>query len=448
MARSFMEFCESFSPCFISQGKNCCKYAVDYLSGLLGKERRKNIENIENDVLDTEYGGLQQFLSDSTWSHSAVMERVAALADSFLGGAEAGLHIDESSFLKKGNSSVGVKRQWSGRAGKLENCQVGVFACLVNKAKFALTDFRLYLPEQWVADPVRCEKAKIPPEHRVYLPKWKQGLEMVRHAKASGVRFGFVGCDSLYGSNSQFINALEDDGEYFMADVNKSVKVYVEEPLVKVPDSEPGVPGRPRKHPRLHEDNAAGASKVESLVKRVEESEFEEIAFRQGEKGKVCGRFYMMTVWHWSKAENRARQRQLLVRKDSDGSLKYSLTNLPPGNPLVYYASRQGQRYFIEHAFHEAKSQLGMAQYQVRLWKGWHHHMALVCMALLFTEKYKDQTKEETPLLTARDITELLAFYLPRRDKSEKEIHARIRKRHELREADRQRRRHHKTGLP
>ena len=444
-----MEFCESYSRHFVSQGMNSAKHARDYLSGLLGKQRRKNIETIENDVSDSDYQGMEQFVSSSPWSHEDVMEQVANDADRCFGDAEnSGLYIDESSFLKKGKASVGVQRQWSGRAGKVENCQVAVFACLGNETKYAITDFRLYLPEAWASDKTRCDKARVPKEHRVYKPKWQQALEMVEAARAQGQRFKFVGCDSLYGSNALFTNALEDRGEYFMGDVDKSKQVWLSEPLIESAGKATGRQGRPLKHPRINSRNTAKRLTVEKLVVGLADDDFEEIAFRQGAKGKVCGRFWMGEVWHWEKQESEARKRILLVRKDADGSLKYSLTNLPSGESLIYYAKIQGQRYWIEHAFHEAKSQLGMAQYQVRVWKGWHHHMTLVCMALLFTEIYKEGVKEEVPLLTARDITELLAYYLPKRDRTEAEVREQIRKRHEKRKADLDRRKHQKTGLP
>ena len=447
-----MEFCESYSRHFVRQGMNAVTHAHHYLSGLLGKERRKNIETIENDVAGSDYQGMEQFISSSPWSHEQVMEQVARDADLLLGDEEnTGLYIDESSFLKKGKASVGVQRQWSGRAGKVENCQVGVFACLGAGERYAITDYRLYLPEAWSEDAQRCDKAKIPEEHRHYRPKWKLALEMVFSARSRGMRFGYVGCDSLYGSNALFINALEDAGECFMADVDKSKQVWLEEPLIESPTScatKSANRGRPRKHPRLDEANEAIRIGVGELAASLRDEDFEEIAFRQGHKGKVCGRFWLGEVWHWERGESRARKRSLLIRKDADGSLKFSLTNIQKDGELVAYARAQGQRYWIEHAFHEAKSQLGMAQYQVRVWKGWHHHMAMVCMAQLFVETHKKAVSEESPLLTARDVTELLAYYLPRRDRTESEIHERIRKRHEKRRADMERREQHLTGLP
>ncbi len=187
-----MGFCEKYERHFIGQGRNSVGHARDYLTGLLGTQRRKNIETIGNDVTDSDYQGMEQFISSSPWCHRSLMDDVARDANELLGDKnETGLMVDESSFPKKGKSSVGVKRQWSGRAGKLENCQVGVFASLARGDEFALVDFRLYLPEDWAKDELRCKKANIPPQHRIYKPKWEQALEMVRQARTNGVRFGW-----------------------------------------------------------------------------------------------------------------------------------------------------------------------------------------------------------------------------------------------------------------
>ncbi len=443
-----MEFCESYSGHFIKPGMNSVKHAVHYISGLFGTQRRKNIETIENDVLGSDYQGMEQFISSSPWCHQDVMDHVAKDANEWIGDPkDAGFMIDEVSFLKKGKCSVGVKRQWAGRIGKVDNCQVAVFGCLAKGKQYANTDFDLYLPEEWAEDSARCEKAKIPDENRIYRPKWKIGLDLVRHARSIGVEFGYVGCDSLYGGNAKFVNALEDDGEKFMGDVRKDKRVWLSEPMIEGANNV-SKGGRPRKHSKLDSDNKAEEVNVEGLVNGLEDDEFKEVAFRQGDKGNVCGRFWMTKVWHWDKDEDKARKRLLIVRKDADGSIKYSLTNLPEDKPLKYYAKVQGQRYWIEHAFHESKSQLGMAQYQVRVWEGWHHHMALVCMALLFVGKYQTEVADEAPLLSARDVTELLAFYLPRRNHTEAEVHEQIRKRHKKRQQDLDRRRDHKTGLP
>ncbi|MCB1130290.1 MAG: IS701 family transposase [Verrucomicrobiae bacterium] len=443
-----MDFCETYAPHFIGQGMHSVGHARHYLSGLLGTQRRKNIETIENDVAGSDYQGMEQFVSSSPWCHKELMDHVALDANRLLGDArKAGLYIDESSFLKKGRASVGVQRQWSGRAGKVENCQVGVFACLGNEERMCITDFRLYLPESWAEDDDRCRKAKIPDRHRIYQAKWQQALEMVTHAREQGLEFGWVGVDSLYGSNAKFLNAVEDLGEKFMRDVNRTTKVWCSKPrLEEVPSAQGN--GRPRKHARLSADNRAEYASVGELTSRHFESKHQVVSYRRGHKGKLSTRVWVRKVWRWEKGWDRIRHRLLVVRQDADGSFKYSLTNLPSDRDWAEYAWIQGQRFWIEHAFHEAKSQLGMAQYQVRVWRGWHHHMSLVCLALLFTMKTRDELMECAPLLTTRDITELLDFYLPRRSRVEEEVLARIHHRHRKRKADIERGWNERTGLP
>jgi SRSO17 transposase len=445
-----MGFCEKYQRHFISQGRNSVGHARHYLTGLLGTQRRKNIETIENDVPDSDYQGMEQFISSSPWSHRALLDDIARDADELLGDErEAGLFLDESSFLKKGNRSVGVQRQWSGRAGKVENCQVGVFASLARGDEFALIDFRLYLPQSWADAPERCDKAKIPEANRIYQPKWKLALDMVRQARTNGVRFGWVGADSLYGNNQQFLNALEDDGEKFMADVHRTLKVWLKCPELEAAAGVTGKRGRPVRKARL---KATFDRSLHQSLEETASAEFNrkarEVGFRQGTKGTLTSRFHSRTVWVWDESKgSEPRKRTLLVREDESGEMKYSLTNLPPGTALRRLAHVQNQRYWIEHAFHEAKGQLGMAQYQVRVWQGWHHHMALVSLATVFMAREKRRNHATHPLLSCRDIVELLDCYLPRRNREEQEVHAQIRKRHAARQRDIDRRKREKPGL-
>ncbi|MDP0489783.1 MAG: IS701 family transposase [Verrucomicrobiota bacterium JB023] len=442
-----MDFCRHYEHHFVQRGMNSVEHARHYLSGLLGKQRRKNIETINNDVSSSDYQGMEQFISSSPWCYRGLMKQVARDAGRMMScPKQTGLFIDETSFLKKGKSSVGVQRQWSGRAGKIENCQVAVFASLGDGKRMALTDFRLFLPESWAEDPARCDKAKVPENERRHRAKWELALEMIKEARANGLGFGWVGVDSLYGSNARFLNELEDLGEHFVADINKTTKVWTSEPQLEKPG--PSTGGRPRKHARLHPRNAAQYVSVEELARAEFETGHRQVSYRQGTKGALTTRFMSRDVWCWERGWPRARKRRLLIRQDADGSFKWTLTSLPPEGGARRDAWLQGQRFWIEHAFHEAKSQLGMAQYQVRVWKGWHHHMALVCLAFLFTEKTRDLTRAEQPLLGARDITELLDYYLPRKNRSEAELLAQIQERHRLRQLDIDRRAKHSTGLP
>lgn len=449
-----MDMCERYEHHFVARGMNSVGHARHYLSGLLGKQRRKNIETIHHDVSQSDYQGMEQFISSSPWCHKALMDQVAQDANALLGDSkETGLFFDESSFLKKGHASVGVQRQWSGRAGKIENCQVAVYGCLGRGDEVAITDFRLYLPESWAQDPERCDKAKIPLEERRQRAKWELALEMVHQAREQNLSYGWIGMDSLYGTNTKLTNALEDLGEKFMGDVHRTVKIWDQRPQLEELQSSsqtksPKNRGRPRKLPRLHKENTANYLSVEDYRAAHFEKKHRRLCYRQGHKGELWGRFWVKKVWCWELGWARVRERILVVRQDADGSFKYSLSNLPSGRQWEWYAWVQGQRYWIEHAFHEAKSQLGMAQYQVRVWKGWHHHMSLVCLALLFSSKVRHGQKASAPLLSVRDITELLDYYLPRKGRSEKEIMAQIRERHQQRQQDIDRRKRHRVGLP
>lgn len=143
-----------------------------------------------------------------------------------------------------------------------------------------------------------------------------------------------------------------------------------------------------------------------------------------------------MKVWTWGGDASKPRQRVLVVSEDCDGEMKYSLSNcidIEDTSRLVYM---QRQRFWIEHAFGQAKSELGMSQFQMRKWQGWHHHMALVCMAFLFTLKEQILLECDVPLLSVRDVTELLEHYLPKKNRSEEEVLETIRSRHRRRQKD------------
>lgn len=175
--------------------------AEQYLRGLV-QAGRKNMERMAEAVPETDYQQLQHFLTHSPWDHRLVMQQVAAEADRLLGGQpDTCLLIDESGFIKKGKDSAGVARQWCGRLGKVENCQVGVFAVLCHGERHIPIDGRLYLPKEWSDDRQRCRKAGIPDADIVARSKAEHALAMVKQARASGMRFAWVGLDGGYGKS-------------------------------------------------------------------------------------------------------------------------------------------------------------------------------------------------------------------------------------------------------
>ena len=350
--------------------------------------------------------------------------------------------------MKKGDASVGVQRQYCGRLGKLENCQVGVFACLGRGERAALVDFRLFLPEAWAQDAARCAKAKVPAAQRVHRTKPELALEMVKAARARGSDHQWIGGDEVYGNKRELTDALDDLGETFLMDVASNLKVWDADPCPQPPAAPPARPStdphlspppprRGRPATRAKASRAAAQShSVSELAARHFEKENRQLTLRETTKGPLRARLWVRPVWLWdAHHETRARARLLIVRREADGSHKYSLSNAPSSTAWTRLGYMQCQRFFIERAFQDTKSELGMAHYEVRGWRGWHHHIALCCLALLFTLKERIACAAAVPLLSVRDLVELLDYYLPGRARDPEAVLERLRTRHAARAA-------------
>lgn len=425
--------CADYQHHFIVHGRDVGEHARHYLTGLLGRNGRKSIGRIGEELPAANYQGMQQFISDSPWDERALMRQVRTDAEAVLGRhPDTALYLDETSFVKKGNASVGVQRQYCGRLGKLDNCQVGVFACLGRGERAALVDFRLFLPESWAQDPERCQKAKVPAAEQQHQTKAQLALAMVRQARAEGLSHQWVGGDEIYGNNRPLTDALEDDGEIFLMDINANHQLWDRDPAGTVPASIAGA-GRPRTRRAAANPEAVKQSAAQWAQAHVA-AEGRELFLRASTRGPLRAKIWVKEVWQWEPAEAQARRRFLVVRQEQDGTFKYSLSNAAPQTPWERLAYMQTQRFWIERAFQDAKSELGMADYEVRGWKGWHHHMALVCLALVFTLKERVAQAESLPLLSVRDIVELLEIYLPRRSRDPDEVRAAMARRHAARQ--------------
>jgi len=393
---------------------------------------RKNMERMAEVVPDSDEQSMQHFITNSPWDHRAVIDQVARDCDRLLGGhADSAFLIDESAIPKKGKKSVGVARQWCGRLGKTDNCQVGVYASLSRGKRVSLIDGRLYLPREWTDDRVRCRKAGVPDDVG-FQTKAELAIDMVLRARENGVRFAWVGADAGYGKEPDFLCRLEDAQETFLVDVHKDQMIYLEDPRPRIPEKR-SAKGRAPTRPAAQTPSL----RVDKWVAQQSETSWRRICFRDSSKGKLEADFLVQRVWFWNKREAHGRQWILLVRReiDSPNTLKYSLTNAATETSLGRLAFMQGQRFFIEHSFQDAKSNAGLDHYQVRQWQGWHHHMALVMMAMLFMLETKLDHEESHPLLSCYDITQLMAHFLPRRDVTEEEVLRQMEFRHHQRQA-------------
>lgn len=430
MGLRFQKFAERFEKHFRRWTRSVAAQARQYLQGLM-QARRKNMERMEEVVPDSDYQSLQHFLSNSEWNARAVLDQVAVEADRHLGGsADSCLLIDESSFQKKGEKSVGVARQWSGRLGKVDNCQIAVFAALAQGPSSTLIDTRLYLPKSWTDDPKRCRAAGVPKLNVVLKSKADLAFEMVVHARQNGVRFGWVGADGGYGKDPSFLRRLADQGETFLVEVHKDQMVYLEDPTPCVPES---------KTPRSRKPTSLKAQSASQPVQAWGQSQppelWQKVAVRSGTRAQLRVEALSCRVWLWDGAEQEARLWHLLATREvgSPEKVKYSLSNAAAQTSLERLVQMQRQRFWIERSFEDAKSEGGLADYQVRGWLAWHHHMALVLMAMLFMLEERLSQKQSHPLLSCSDIEVLLAQFLPRRDVTSEEVIRQMEVRHEAR---------------
>jgi len=371
-------------------------------------------------------------ISDSPWSADAVRDQVALDADQHLGGTpKSGLLIDESGIKKAGTSSVGVARQWLGRIGKVDNGQVGVFAALACGKRATLVDFRLYLPKEWTDDPGRCEKAGVLEESRTFKSKSDLALEIVTHQRKIGVRFAFVGADGGYGKEPAFLRSLDDMGETFMVDVHSDQRIFLADPHPFIPAQKQDSRGR---KPSRYITEATSVE-VKDWAAQQPDKAWQQLNIGDGSQGDMLIEALHSRVWLWDKTESQAHCWHLLVRREvkNHNEIKYSLSNAPVDTPLLTLAQMQAQRHWIERSFEDAKSECGMDEYQVRKWQGWHHHMALVLMTMLFMLEERIHNEVEIPLLSCYDIRQLLVAMLPKRNLDFNEVVLQMEKRHKKR---------------
>lgn len=431
-ADRLLTFTDSFSRFFCTRSDTHAEEIRAYLSGLLqGKRGAKNMERMEEHVSGFHYQRVHHSISSSPWEHRPLMDEIARRADGLLGGApRPRLVIDDSGFQKKGTQSVGVARQYIGRLGKVENCQIAVCTSLASGQQSMLSDVRLYLPEAWCEDAARCEKAGIPEAERHFKTKHELALQSVRHQRALGVRFAVVAMDSGYGSSSALLRDLDRDGETYVAETHCNMLVWRDAPW----HHQQAARGKaPLKTPRASHPG----QRIDAWAAEKPRRQWRRLKVRGSDQGWVEVNYLAQRLW--VREEGQEQLRWALVWEDphespNDGSkpdaprTHYALSNASADEDPRVLVADGVQRNVIERNFRDAKSELGMGDYQTRGWQAWQHHMALVMLLMLFVTQEKMhspqvQSPEGQIHITVGDLTFVLERLLPSR------THARVRKR-------------------
>lgn len=325
--------------------------ALEYVHGLLLDVERKNAWQLAERLGDPTPYGVQHLLGRAAWDADAVRDDLIAYASDHLSDPQAVLVVDETGFLKKGVKSAGVQRQYSGTAGRIENCQIGVFLALASPKGRALIDRALYLPKEWAADQDRRDEAGVPPEV-TFATKPQLARRLLEHVCECGVRVGWVTADEVYGCDSRLRLWLEERAQPFVLAVRSDQCVWRQFCQVR----------------------------VGTLAAEVPAECWQRVSAGDGAKGP---RWYDWTVTMLNSPEPQQWRRWLLIRRsiEDQTDVAYYLCGAPADTALAELVRVAGSRWAVEECFETAKGEVGLDQYEVRSWAGWYRHMTLALFA-------------------------------------------------------------------
>jgi len=354
-----------------------------YALGLLGDGERKSVEPIaaracgDPEETDAVHQRLLHFLTDSTWSDA----HVRGVAAQYGVGAMAAREevetwiIDDTGFLKQGKHSVGVQRQYTGSAGKVTNCQLGVSLTVTTQTEHLPIDFELYLPRSWADDPKRRREARIPDEV-VFKTKPELALEMVRRAVSNGIPPGLVLGDTAYGSSSDFRLGVRTLDLHYSLGVDPRTTVYEVGEVV----------------------NRGGAAiSVRNLAFKLrKKGKFRGRTWRVGTKGELSAHFAVRRVFPCREQKRELHEREpvwLIIewREGENEPANYFFSSLPNGTKKKELVRRTMQRWRTERVYEDLKGELGLDHFEGRRFRGWHHHIsvALCCFAFVVAERHR-----------------------------------------------------------
>ena len=388
-AEEFAAFHERFAGVF--GRKEPRQQAVKYLRGLLSESERKNGWQMAEAVGEPRPDGLQRLLYQSRWEADRARDVLQSFIIEQFGDAEGIGVVDETGFLKKGSHSVGVKRQYSGTAGKVENCQVGTFLSYATCRGHVFLDRCLYLPKEWCNDAGRRRQAKVP-EEVLFQTKPEQAMAMLQHAWAQGVPMRWVTGDELYGDSTALRHLIEENQRWYVLAVKNDTPIWAVRPLVVEPA--PPACGRPAVHRRLAND-APPATPVIALVASWPTHRWHRLTVAEGEKGP--------RTYDWA-AQRIVESREALPGPDAwllarrslaqPEEMAYYLSNAPSDTPLLTLAQVAATRFTLEQCIEEAKGEAGLDGYEVRYWHSWYRHMTLAIMAHAWLAALRTQEKK------------------------------------------------------
>lgn len=366
--RSFNSYFSHFETLFKRSESRSCARA--YIRGLLADVKRKNCWQVAEVMGFDDPQAMQRLLYEAQWEDGAVRRKLREVTVTELGYQPGVGVIDESGFVKKGEHSVGVQRQWCGRLGKVENCQVGVFLGYVTPLGSTFLDCELYLPRSWCDDAARRQDVRVPSAVE-FQTKPELALAMLEQVWSEGIPMQWVVGDTVYGNSPTLRNAIAQRGRYYLMEI----------------------PGTNLIHPA----GEAEAVAAQSLAQPLPDTTWERMAFGLGEKGP---HFYDWAALRVLAPTDEISEQWLLIRRSvgEEPECKYALSNAPADTPLTELAAVALARHPIEHLLKEAKGEAGLADYEVRHWHSWYRHITLSLVAHTWLSLIRHDQREKKPV--------------------------------------------------
>lgn len=368
MLDRLQKFTEPFALCL--QRQEQMDHLRQCLGGLLSNLNRKNAESIAYRY-DLDRKAIQHFVGTSPWDHKPLIAELRRQVAETIGEADAVLVFDPSGVVKCGKSSVGVARQWIGRVGKIENGQVGIYLGYVGRQAETLIDHRLFLPQEWTRDRKRCRRGGVPKEVR-FQTRHDLALAMLDEHGAH-LPHAWVAGDDEMGRSARFRGDLRQRQQRYVLAVPSNTKIHdLEAPPVLTAS------GRQK---RYH------FQQVRTWREQLAEEAWTTVEICDGAKGPLrVSVISCRVIAQTKRAKDRIEERLVIIRTQAGGSVKYDyyLSNAAADVPLAELARVAQAEHRIEECFRRAKSEAGLADYEVRTWIGWHHHQTLALLSMWF----------------------------------------------------------------
>jgi SRSO17 transposase len=427
MGDDLSAYWERYRACFRTRTRDTSANAYLYWRGQLTMEDARNFANIERRLSRGDGQALQQFVTDSPWEAQAVFAQIQTDIRARPALQQGGvLILDESADEKAGHHSLGASRQYNGRLGKVDLCQVGVYLTYAHPASgvWALVDGELFLPEEWFTPALADRRQELGlPTERIFATKAELGWQLIQRAQGQGLPFDHVACDDLYGKSREFRAALDAAHLAYAADVPADTQVYLQAPKVGTPRKRHKKGPRPT---RLKVLSRQVPHEVRTLAAS-HQTVWQQITIRHAERGELVADFAVRSVWTVTPTQQ-VRAEWLVMRRTPNQPVTFTLLNAPAATSAAVLIERSCQRHFTERNFQDGKSELGWADFQAQKYRAWQHHTALTAAATWFVAEVKLNWRERyardpellqqlevevLPALSTANVRDLLQAVLP-----------------------------------